>query len=87
MCLLHGIVLNGTTDGLNREMKLKGDLDMFWRTVLEGSWVQGKRLCFQKVQLATNFFKLVPKYPLRMHSNFTNNWVVANLVATRILLQ
>ena len=39
-CLLQGIILKGSTKGLNREMKLKGELDMLWRTILVGGWVQ-----------------------------------------------
>ena len=33
-CLLHGIILEGNTNGLNQEVKLEGEL-MFWIIILE----------------------------------------------------
>ena len=37
VCLLHNIIMKGKTINLpNQKMQLKGEFDMFWRTILEG---------------------------------------------------
>ena len=54
--LLHGFILEGSTNALNQEMKLKEEL-IFWRTKMEGM-VQFK----DWIYFASNYSKLVPMF-------------------------